>query len=597
MKTTLTLTFLFGILLSNAQVSVKSFGAKGDGVTNDAVAIQKALNSGNKQVYFETGKTYITGSVLFVPSDVTVTGNGATLKPNSSFTTYNHPVIGTYSKPVTFSESGISIAVKKDVSTFSYAKAASLKVGSIVLLKGPTYVTYGSNTYEYGWYASVTGINGTTVTLSIPSTHAYTATSITQYVTSKNIHIKGLNVNLKGRKAGYGVGLAHSIGSSIESCFVESDPTTTSAPVGISATGLNLYVSKNKVRNIRLGSGVGYGINISGHNITVSENDVAVARHCITSAQRNYISTGINILKNTVNCGPGGAPIDFHGNTSGKIDGNIVYSTTPNIVGIMVRNHNTVVSNNTININNASGKSVYGVGLSENGFTNITISKNKIYFKGTSGTVASVSDFSVAGTLSNIYITGNYCQAGIRLDAALGLGIHIDSNKFEGNKTYNPVIIIATDKIQEYYIQGNTFINNFDDRFNYTISITSEAKGAGYIRNNIVHCTNSANKNPQFRLKGIQNVVENNLFYTQYNYPLIDYTTDKQNWVSGGNKWIDNNSKTTEITYKTLPKATAWFIGRVITYTDSKGINSPYKCVKTGTSTYTWQKQTSGYTT
>lgn len=592
MKTAFTLTFLFGVLISHAQVSVKSFGAKGDGVTNDAVAIQNALNSGNSQVYFEAGKTYITGSVLFVPSNVTVTGNGATLKPNSSFTTYNHPVIGTYSKPVPFEETGISISVKKDATTFSYSKASSLKVGSIVLLQGPTYITYGDGYYKYGWYASITGISGTTVTLSVPSTHTYTATSITQYVTSKNIHIKGLNVNLKGRKSGFGVGLAHSIGSSIQSCFVESDPTTTSSPVGISAVGLNITVSKNKVRNIRLGSGIGYGINVSGHNITVSENDVAVARHCITSAQRTYIATNINILKNTVDCGPGGAPIDFHGNTSGKIDGNIVYSTTPNIVGIMVRNHNTIVSNNTITVNNTAGKSVYGVGLSENGYTNISISKNKFYFKGSAGTVASVSDFSVAGAINNLSITGNYCQAGVRLDAPLGSNIHIDSNKFEGNTVYNPTIIISTDDLEEYHIQGNTFINNFDDRFNYTISITSEAKSAGYIKNNIVHCTNLANKNPQFRLNGIQNVVENNIFYTQYGYPLMDYTTDKQNWLSSTNKRIDEDDKSTLITYTVLPKATSWFYGRSILYTDSNGVTSHYKCVKSGTS-YAWQKQTS----
>ena len=42
-------------------VSVKDFGAVGNGVTNDTVAIQAAVNSGAKAVYFPAG-TYVTGS-------------------------------------------------------------------------------------------------------------------------------------------------------------------------------------------------------------------------------------------------------------------------------------------------------------------------------------------------------------------------------------------------------------------------------------------------------------------------------------------------------------------------------------------------------
>jgi hypothetical protein len=45
-------------------VSVKDFGAVGDGTTNDTVAIQAAINSGSTSIYFPTGTYIVTGLVL-----------------------------------------------------------------------------------------------------------------------------------------------------------------------------------------------------------------------------------------------------------------------------------------------------------------------------------------------------------------------------------------------------------------------------------------------------------------------------------------------------------------------------------------------------
>jgi hypothetical protein len=59
-------------------VSVKDFGAVGDGTTNDATAIQNALNSGFA-VYFPRA-TYAVGAALTAGSGTVIIGNGATLK-------------------------------------------------------------------------------------------------------------------------------------------------------------------------------------------------------------------------------------------------------------------------------------------------------------------------------------------------------------------------------------------------------------------------------------------------------------------------------------------------------------------------------------
>lgn len=50
-------------------VSVNSFGAKGDGKTDDTNPIQKALNSGKRNIYFQPGKYLINGQIT-VPATV-----------------------------------------------------------------------------------------------------------------------------------------------------------------------------------------------------------------------------------------------------------------------------------------------------------------------------------------------------------------------------------------------------------------------------------------------------------------------------------------------------------------------------------------------
>lgn len=57
-------------------VSVKDFGATGDGATNDRTAIQAAFDSGAKKVIFPGGEYVVTGGGLTVPDWLTVVGEG-----------------------------------------------------------------------------------------------------------------------------------------------------------------------------------------------------------------------------------------------------------------------------------------------------------------------------------------------------------------------------------------------------------------------------------------------------------------------------------------------------------------------------------------
>ena len=62
-------------MINGAPVNVRDYGAVGDGVANDTVAIQAAFNSGAKQVVFPPG-TYLCTAGLTVPNWLHIVGQG-----------------------------------------------------------------------------------------------------------------------------------------------------------------------------------------------------------------------------------------------------------------------------------------------------------------------------------------------------------------------------------------------------------------------------------------------------------------------------------------------------------------------------------------
>jgi polygalacturonase len=69
-------------------VSVKDFGAVGDGVADDTAAIQAALNSNARTIHLIGGQTYKVTSSITIPANKIVVGNGATITTASHFTVF-----------------------------------------------------------------------------------------------------------------------------------------------------------------------------------------------------------------------------------------------------------------------------------------------------------------------------------------------------------------------------------------------------------------------------------------------------------------------------------------------------------------------------
>jgi len=123
------------------RVSVRSFGAKGDGVTNDTVALQRALdqlylNSATKgstisrvELHLEAG-TYVINDTLYVPPYASLIGSGSGKTVISS--TVNKPIF------ITVNSSSTPGAPASDSSSTSLTQATD------ILLKGMSLKTIGA---------------------------------------------------------------------------------------------------------------------------------------------------------------------------------------------------------------------------------------------------------------------------------------------------------------------------------------------------------------------------------------------------------------------------------------------------------------------
>ena len=85
-------------------VSVKDFGAVGDGVVDDTDAIQAAIDSGSKTIYFPQGTYSISSSLLINNNGISLIGSGM--------------INGTTIVPTAFADAAIKVATTTDVSVF-----------------------------------------------------------------------------------------------------------------------------------------------------------------------------------------------------------------------------------------------------------------------------------------------------------------------------------------------------------------------------------------------------------------------------------------------------------------------------------------------
>lgn len=145
-------------------VSVKDFGAVGDGVSDDTAAIQYALNSGYG-IYFPKG-TYIITSQITIPSNSNITGEGplSVIKRGASTTA---PANNSFIINTNWAASGYSGDINITISDIAFDgnKANNTAWCNGLYIRASKQI-YLNNVYAYNWGQSSPVGNGTGLVFS-----------------------------------------------------------------------------------------------------------------------------------------------------------------------------------------------------------------------------------------------------------------------------------------------------------------------------------------------------------------------------------------------------------------------------------------------
>lgn len=308
-------------------VSVKDFGAVGDGVADDTAAINAALASGAKRVYLPSG-TYKVGATLAVPANVSMYGDGpAATIIDGSAATYANLTNGVHISASGGNWTALPALSSNPVagsSSLVFVSAPSVARGDIVVIYNPSNGSWSNfrTYYRAGEMQRVAGVSGSTVTTQGSLFQGYTGANVNVYVMSNpttatfsGFALKGLAStanpvfglqitrgadccisNIRVTNCSYsGIELVQCYGASVTDCFVQEDAASS--------------------------FGGDYGLVVSNStNVSVSGGYYYAARHGITTgggdsvgAVPNRFVKYANLTATTGSTTTVGA-LDFHGN-------------------------------------------------------------------------------------------------------------------------------------------------------------------------------------------------------------------------------------------------------------------------------------------
>ena len=383
-------------------VSVKDFGATGNGVTNDTTAIQAALNSGATGVFIPTG-TYKITAALTIPANVRFYGN---------------------------SRSGCVIScATTNVGILTDAGNTSVSVECLSLTYSVTAVSGANALSLTGFYSSATNFSISNAYIGISSVG--TSVTFCNSIGYDNFQVSNcISVGMK---------LQYAYNVNVSNFYITAGSNT--------AYGTLLVIDHGQGHNFLMGEIYNAVFSATITNIQFCKFDQI---YFDSAAQGGYINSSTSLSFNNCWFSAGRTGGGYPGLTIG------IFAT--------IDTSDTIVFTNTSFINCGSdGVLVYG-GVSRACFANCIVGGNSVTsganVKHGIEFDANVSNFSVIGCqISNTVIPGGATQKyGIFINGGTSTNYIITDNQLTGNGTGS---LSDNGITANKYISGNTgYITN-----------------------------------------------------------------------------------------------------------------------------------------
>lgn len=476
-------------------VTPEMYGAVGDGVTNDTVALQTCfsdtLNKG-LAVNFQANKTYLITSALDASGVYTIRGNGSTILFNSvPSATTTLIKMGKQKGSLT----GLSIAVAQYATSITIPGISAYATpGDLLSLQSSTTrVGASESNYLYGQRCVVKDISGDVVTLMAPILEAFTVTGCTVH-RKGSLTVENLNIDLTSLPStSYlveGISIT-GVGITVRGCNIRSSQY---GSAGLVIQGCNSQVFGNTISGFLNANGVssggrtGYGIYMDCNNSYVYGNHLEGCKHQFTCASRSYVMSGLLVQRNyasSLGQSTSEAVFDLHANVLGKpvFCNNEIFAQRS---AFGIRNGYAEIRENYIYSNRPSDTTPALIGLDEYPkVRSIIVADNTLVCD------SNIRMFSFAEltSINNIQIKGNVGTIGSLVDQAMNLGsintFDILDNKLTGmakiinaNRRSSASTQTMFSLIQDLNIQGNRFDCSADDLVTYVFNLYSHANTA-----------------------------------------------------------------------------------------------------------------------
>lgn len=178
-------------------VSVKDFGAVGDGVADDTTKLQAAIDhaeSINAVLEFVAGKTYKITAKLTAGNNTRIQGNGATINMSA----ISGSKIGIEAAGSAGAGTAITSGASENSYTINVASTSGFAVGDYVQISSSNNYDYGAGAYNVnrGEIVKIRSlVANTSISFTTPLADTYTSSPVVRPVTwISNVHIRDLKI-------------------------------------------------------------------------------------------------------------------------------------------------------------------------------------------------------------------------------------------------------------------------------------------------------------------------------------------------------------------------------------------------------------------